>query len=257
MLPEVWVRVSGLPSDIRTDYLSLWGVGTLFGKTLDIDMAYNRKNKELRIKIGCLDHRLIPADSDMFIRRGFFKLRFEVELEEKSNEVNMMDANNGSDGNDGANQDDEKHEGGHDMETDKKGNDMEDLSKNDDQEDSHMHNGVEGMQEQLCNLDAIQIGTLHVKLAPTGICSDVKNLNQYDYLCNAISHDVFVPQNDEVRATFDVDMMQKECFPGSDATGDCQAAIGQQLATVPSGSVAACPVQLLATNGVAPQQFGR
>jgi hypothetical protein len=23
-LPEVWVRVSGLPSDIRSDYLSLW-----------------------------------------------------------------------------------------------------------------------------------------------------------------------------------------------------------------------------------------
>lgn len=82
MLHEVWVRVSGLPSDIRTDYISLWGIGTLFGMTLDIDMTYTRKNKVLRIKIGCLDHRLIPADSDMFIRRAFFKLRFEVELEE-------------------------------------------------------------------------------------------------------------------------------------------------------------------------------
>jgi hypothetical protein len=30
MLPEVWVRISGLPSDMRSDYLSLWGVGTLF-----------------------------------------------------------------------------------------------------------------------------------------------------------------------------------------------------------------------------------
>jgi hypothetical protein len=74
-------------------------VGTLFGKTLDVDMAYTRKNKVLRIKIGCLDHRLIPADSDMFIRRGFYKLRFEVEIEEQSQEVNMVDANNGSDGN--------------------------------------------------------------------------------------------------------------------------------------------------------------
>jgi hypothetical protein len=43
----------------------------------------------LRTKIGCLDHRLIPADSDMFIRRGFYKLRFEVEIEEQSHEVNM------------------------------------------------------------------------------------------------------------------------------------------------------------------------
>jgi hypothetical protein len=104
MLPEVWVRVSGLPSDVRSDYLTLWGVGTLFGKTLDVDMAYTRKNKVLRTKIGCLYHRLIPADSDMFIRRGFYKLRFEVEIEDRSQEINMEDANNGSDGNNGANQ---------------------------------------------------------------------------------------------------------------------------------------------------------
>jgi hypothetical protein len=79
MLPEVWVRVSGLPSDMRSDYLSLWGVGTLFGKTLDVDMAYTRKNKVLRTKIGCLDRNLIPVDNDVFVRRGFFKLKFEVE----------------------------------------------------------------------------------------------------------------------------------------------------------------------------------
>jgi hypothetical protein len=71
-LPEVWIRVKGLPSDIRTDYLSLWEVGTLFGKTLDVDMAYTRNNKVLRTKIGCLDRDLIPAHSDVLIRRGFF-----------------------------------------------------------------------------------------------------------------------------------------------------------------------------------------
>jgi hypothetical protein len=70
-LPEVWVRVNGLPSDIISDYLSLWGVGTLFGKTLDVDTAYTRRNKMLRIKIGCLDRGLIPLTIEMFIRRGF------------------------------------------------------------------------------------------------------------------------------------------------------------------------------------------
>jgi hypothetical protein len=75
MLPEVWVRVSGLPSYVRVDYISLWGVGTLFGKTLDVDMAYTRKNKVLRTKIGCLDHKLIPTHSDIFIRRGYFNIR--------------------------------------------------------------------------------------------------------------------------------------------------------------------------------------
>jgi hypothetical protein len=92
MLPKVWVRVSGLPSDIISDYLSLWGVGTLFGKTLDVDMAFTRKNKVLRIKIGCLDSNLIPADSDVFIRRGFFKLCFQVEIVDPTIEVNMVDA---------------------------------------------------------------------------------------------------------------------------------------------------------------------
>ncbi|KAM0837866.1 hypothetical protein ACQ4PT_061357 [Festuca glaucescens] len=99
-LPEVWVRVSGLPNDIRSDYLSLWGVGTLFGKTLDVDMAYTRNNKVLRTKIGCLDRNLILADSDVFIRRGFFKLHFEVETTNGSQEVNMSELNNGNDGND-------------------------------------------------------------------------------------------------------------------------------------------------------------
>jgi hypothetical protein len=85
-----------LPSDIRSDYLSLWGVETLFGKTLDVDIAYTRNNKVLRTKIGCLDRNLILADSDVFIRSGFLKLRFEVEIAHQSQEVNMMDANDWS-----------------------------------------------------------------------------------------------------------------------------------------------------------------
>ncbi|KAM0908766.1 hypothetical protein ACQ4PT_015248 [Festuca glaucescens] len=110
-LPEVWVRVSGLPSDIRSDYLSLWGVGTLFGKTMDVDMAYTRSNKVLRTKIGCLDRNLIPTDSDVFIRRGFFKLHFEVEETNGSQEVDMAEVNNGNDGNDDAHNGEHNKEG--------------------------------------------------------------------------------------------------------------------------------------------------
>jgi hypothetical protein len=62
-------------------------------------MAYTRKNKVLQTKIGCLDRNLIPADSDVFIRRGFFKLKFEVETIQGWQEVNMVDVNNGNDGN--------------------------------------------------------------------------------------------------------------------------------------------------------------
>jgi hypothetical protein len=98
MLPEVWVRVDGVPSDMRSDYLSLWGIGSLFGKTLDVDMPFTRKNKLLRIKIGCLDRNLIPADSDVFIRRGIYKLRFEVEPGHGVQEVNMVEATIDKDG---------------------------------------------------------------------------------------------------------------------------------------------------------------
>jgi hypothetical protein len=178
ILPEVWVQVSGLPSDMRSDYLSPWGVGTLFGKTLDVDMAYTRKNKVLRTNIGCLDRNLIHADSDVFIRRGFFKLHFEVEVAQGSQEVNMVDAING---NDDANHEEKKNGGGHTMDLDQKGNDGDATSNNNDQDASNVNNGVEGMQEQLHNLDAIQIGTMHVKIAPKGTPSHESNLSKMSY----------------------------------------------------------------------------
>ncbi|KAM0878122.1 hypothetical protein ACQ4PT_035063 [Festuca glaucescens] len=167
MLPEVWVRVSGLPSDIRSYYLSLWGVGTLFGKTLDVDMAYTRNNKVLRTKIGCLDRNLIPADSDVFIRRGFFKLRFEVETTQGYQEVNMVEANNGNDGNDDAHHGEENNGGGNAMDMDPKGLEEGNTSNNNGQEGSYENNGVDGMQVQSNHIDAIQIGTMNVQITPT------------------------------------------------------------------------------------------
>jgi hypothetical protein len=65
MLPEVWVRVTGIPSDVRNDYMALWALGSLFGKTMEVDMAFTRKNKVLRMRIGCMDASLIPETSDV------------------------------------------------------------------------------------------------------------------------------------------------------------------------------------------------
>ncbi|KAM0921975.1 hypothetical protein ACQ4PT_006455 [Festuca glaucescens] len=166
MLPEVWVRVSGLPSDMRADYLSLWGVGTLFGKTLDVDMAYTRKNKMLGIKIGCLDSRLIPADSDVFIRRGFFKLKFEVENIQGSQEVNMVDVNNGNDGNGDAKDGEGNNGGANAMDMDPKRSEGDATSNNNVNGESNGNNGGDGMQEQIEHFDAIQIGSMNVQLSP-------------------------------------------------------------------------------------------
>ncbi|KAK1660796.1 hypothetical protein QYE76_048955 [Lolium multiflorum] len=166
----------GVATDIRSDYLSLRGVGTLFGKTLDVDMAYTRNNRVLRTKIGCLDRNLIPADSDVFIRRGFFKLRFEVETTQGSQEVNMAEANNGNDGNDDAHNGEENNGGGNAMDMDPKGVDEGNTSNNNGQEGSYENNGVDGMQVQSNHIDAIQIGTMNVQITPTDMRPKVSTL---------------------------------------------------------------------------------
>jgi hypothetical protein len=53
------------------DYLSLWALGGMFGKTLDIDMAFTRKKDVLRIQILCLDPSLIQDRMDILIKDGF------------------------------------------------------------------------------------------------------------------------------------------------------------------------------------------
>jgi hypothetical protein len=47
---DVWVRVHDLPSPVLDDFLALWALGTLFGKTKDIDMAFTRANDDREIK---------------------------------------------------------------------------------------------------------------------------------------------------------------------------------------------------------------
>ncbi|KAM0838450.1 hypothetical protein ACQ4PT_060955 [Festuca glaucescens] len=121
MLPEVRLRVRGIPADVRTDFLSLWAVGTLFGKTKEVDMIHTRKNKELRLRIGCLDHTLIPETTDVFIQRGFFKLSFEVEpvtvTQLGSDDMGNNGDNNGGGDNNGSNGD--KTDGANDMDIEK------------------------------------------------------------------------------------------------------------------------------------------
>jgi hypothetical protein len=188
MLPEVWVRVDGVPSDMRSDYLSLWGIGSLFGKTLDVDMPFTRKNKLLRIKIGCLDRNLIPADSDVFIRRGFYKLRFEVEPRHVAQEVNMVEATNDKDGGGDPNNGLGDFEGHNDMDMDARGGEDEATSNKDGQSGHVTKNGVEGMQEHIEQMDEIDIGTLKVPLSPIGNICFVSNTVQKNTSAKSLLH---------------------------------------------------------------------
>jgi hypothetical protein len=186
MLPEVWMRVSGIPSDIRTDFLTLWGVGSMFGKTVEVDMAFTRKNKVLRIKIGCINPSLIPQDSDLFIKRGFFKLHFEVEMGTGEQDADMIESNGGrkdDDGSDGAKKDKEEDNDG-------KGNemDMDGANGHTDKEDSstmeiNENEGHKGKQVALERSDMeFKFGTFvsQVKLSGTKVPASVVSHNNTD-----------------------------------------------------------------------------
>jgi hypothetical protein len=91
-------------------------------------MDFTRKNKILRIKIGCVDPSLIPPSSDVFIRRGFFKLDFKIEPEVfPQGGILFGNVDNGND--DGGGSDDHMEEANTDNATDM---DMETSVKNDD-----------------------------------------------------------------------------------------------------------------------------
>jgi hypothetical protein len=113
MLPEVRLRVTRIPSDVRNDYIALWALGSPFGKTMEVDMAFTRKTKILRLRIGCMDASLIPEISDVYISRGFFRLAFQVEQKNLDAEIDMAgdphnDGNNN--GGNGGNEEDRKNE---------------------------------------------------------------------------------------------------------------------------------------------------
>jgi hypothetical protein len=59
----------------------MWSLGTLFGKTLKVDMKYTREKGVLRILVGCLDFKRIPAKENIFIGDGFYDISFEVEIQ--------------------------------------------------------------------------------------------------------------------------------------------------------------------------------
>jgi hypothetical protein len=80
-LPEIWILMSGIPQRRIGDFLAMWSLGTLFGKTLKVDMKFTRKKGVLRILVGCLDYRRIPAKERIYIADGFYDISFEVEAQ--------------------------------------------------------------------------------------------------------------------------------------------------------------------------------
>jgi hypothetical protein len=94
-LPEVWILMSGIPKRWIGDFLAMWSLGTLFGKTIKVDMAFTRDSGVLRILVGCLDHTRMLAKERIYIADGFYDITFEVE---NLNDFEMTSAANPEDG---------------------------------------------------------------------------------------------------------------------------------------------------------------
>jgi hypothetical protein len=122
-LPEIWVVMNGIPPKRKGDFLAMWSLGTLFGKTLKVDMKYTREKGALRILIGCLDYRRIPAKERIFIVDGFYDISFEYEAPRDlempaAPSVDDDPSDNSGNGNHGDNGNFDTHHGKDDMETD-------------------------------------------------------------------------------------------------------------------------------------------
>ncbi|KAM0835705.1 hypothetical protein ACQ4PT_062781 [Festuca glaucescens] len=60
-LTEVWVKVHGCCYKERCDYLSLFAVGSLIGKTKEVDMKFTRSHSEVRMKVEVTRAEFIPT----------------------------------------------------------------------------------------------------------------------------------------------------------------------------------------------------
>jgi hypothetical protein len=102
----VWIYVTGTPPRRKDDLLALWSIGSLFRKTLKIDMPFTRE-RVLRNRIGCIDPERIPDKMSIYVGDGFYELKFEVEVDNEEdpmledntvkNQSNLDDDQGGND----------------------------------------------------------------------------------------------------------------------------------------------------------------
>jgi hypothetical protein len=55
---DIWIRVFGCPDTLCRDFLGLFAVGSLVGKTKEVDMKFTREHGIARMRIDCTIHSL-------------------------------------------------------------------------------------------------------------------------------------------------------------------------------------------------------
>ena len=119
-LEQVWVRVFGVPYEIRS-FLLLWAVGTILGATQKVDITYLMRTGVVRLLVALLDANAVPTDADIMVNRNMYRIFFKVdeilrdeedfnpddddllrEEEDRVEDHDMKEADDSSDGDDKA-----------------------------------------------------------------------------------------------------------------------------------------------------------
>ncbi|KAM0852750.1 hypothetical protein ACQ4PT_051523 [Festuca glaucescens] len=106
LLDEVWVLINGVPEGLLRDYLALWGLCGMLGKTIAVDMAYTRRHEVVRAHVRVTDISMIPFHRIIMYKGEGYELSFEIEMDEE-----MLPADDGADevhGDDGDHAGDDK-----------------------------------------------------------------------------------------------------------------------------------------------------
>ncbi|KAE8772000.1 hypothetical protein D1007_56043 [Hordeum vulgare] len=94
-LQKVWIRFSGIPETLLNDFLIVWSLGLLIGKTEKVDMPFTRKRGIARLLVMVLDVEYIPDFAPWSYDGVHYDLDVEVEVDvpSKSNDgdVHMTD----------------------------------------------------------------------------------------------------------------------------------------------------------------------
>lgn len=68
-----------MPDGLLGDYLALWGLGGIFGKTIVIDMAYTRRHEVVRAHVRVTDISCIPYHKIIMYNDEGYKISIEFE----------------------------------------------------------------------------------------------------------------------------------------------------------------------------------
>ena len=101
-LAQIWVRFYGLPPEPLNDFLETWSLGSLIGKTLEVDMPFTRMHGIARMRVGVLDVDAVPCFLGWVYEGMRYDLRIEIEgVPMVQDADNAMGTDGGTDGGDG------------------------------------------------------------------------------------------------------------------------------------------------------------